>query len=177
MRILILVMDSFTTDNISPSVRKFSLIYCPHCCKEVPKSTYYVHYKRFYDKHRKSWQLESKQAPSKPVREPDFDFQTVESEDNIGTTCESIEMCEDFEFVDLDDTNSYHEDSDYYEETSTLNVSLLHAVNIQELCILYKCAISVMCLNLCPCLYALIIHYIIQLGHFNLISCFKGNHH
>lgn len=93
-------MDSFASDNVC----KFPSIICPLCSsKEVSKSTYYFHYKKFYGKQWKSWQLESKQAPSKPKQEPDFDFQTVESEeieDNIGVVCELVETLKRFEFMD-----------------------------------------------------------------------------
>lgn len=124
-------MDSIANCS-SSDVRKFPSIYCPHCGIQVSKSTYYVRYKKYYDKQHKLWQLELKHGPSAPTRkEPDFDFNAVEQEtEDNGATCESVEMAENFsenvEFMDSEENQySNHEDIDYYETSSIPNVSLL----------------------------------------------------
>ncbi len=52
--------------------------YCPHCKKEVSKSTWYRHYANFFDSTTESWEK------SKPSESADFNFST-DSSDEEGT--------------------------------------------------------------------------------------------
>lgn len=38
--------------------RKYSKIHCPHCNKEVSKSSWYNHYNQYYDKSSCTWHTE-----------------------------------------------------------------------------------------------------------------------
>ena len=81
--------------------RKFCNVYCPHCKKEVSKSTWYVHYNDnyFYDKSAKSWKsapevTTSNIATDLSSREPDFDFDGMEFEEFGGTIGSAGISCE-----------------------------------------------------------------------------------
>lgn len=36
--------------------RNYKNIYCPHCNKEVSKSTWYLHHSQYYNQRRKTWE-------------------------------------------------------------------------------------------------------------------------
>ena len=99
------------------TLRKFSNLYCPHCKKEVSKSTWYVHYNNFYDKSTRSWELapevRSEYATDLSSREADFDFHTMEFEefgDAKGSTDNTYEMINDDHFdYDSDISDSSHD--------------------------------------------------------------------
>lgn len=54
--------------------RKYALWHCPHCRKNVSKSTWYRHYAEFYNAETESWKEED--------INPDSDFNFSESSDN-----------------------------------------------------------------------------------------------
>ena len=97
--------------------RKFSNLYCPHCRKEVSKSTWYVHYNDFYDKSTRSWELSpevktSERATDLSSSQVDFDFHTMEFEefgDAMGCADSSYEMIQNDHFDNILD---YESDSD-----------------------------------------------------------------
>ena len=65
--------------------RKFDKVFCPHCNKTVSKSTWYLHYSKYYIKSTKTWQVDSSQC--KPNKELDFDFD--EATNTIDIDCSS----------------------------------------------------------------------------------------
>ena len=113
--------------------RKFSDVYCPHCKKEVSKSTWYVHYNNFYDKKTNSWQsgtdLASKVA--------DFDFDSMELEefgDAKGNTDTSCEMIQDEYFDDHEDEMMFDSDTHYDHDILATSVSSL--ISLNNLCLI-----------------------------------------
>ena len=76
------------------------VLYCPHCKKEVSKSTWYVHYNNFYDKKTDSWQSATSEVThgtDLASKVADFDFDSMELEEfgdakgNTDTSCEMIQ--------------------------------------------------------------------------------------
>ena len=105
-------------------VRKFSKVYCPHCKKDVSKSTYYDHYSKFYNKESRSWQLMAKQPSTS--NEPDFDFGKVEVEEATVSkedTCLTVQTDDFMELVtEIDDDQA---SVDYDEAATTQDVSII----------------------------------------------------
>ena len=55
--------------------RSFNRLFCVHCDKEVSKSTYYLHYSKFYNKSTCVWKKQ------RLTDRPDFNFSDTESSD------------------------------------------------------------------------------------------------
>jgi hypothetical protein len=58
--------------------RKYRKLHCPHCERSVPKSTWYSHYREFYESPQ--WK---KASPSKPEEEFNFDSSDSDRSDVI----------------------------------------------------------------------------------------------
>lgn len=63
--------------------RKTTKQYCPHCDKEVSKSTWYRHYSSFYDHSTSSWEKR---------KEPDFCFSSSSSDESAEAHADSSPM-------------------------------------------------------------------------------------
>lgn len=57
--------------------RKYERGYCPHCDREVSKSTWYLHYSQYFDRVSGEWRKEA----GVPRREPNFNFAEESSSD------------------------------------------------------------------------------------------------
>lgn len=65
---------------MEPKRRRYNQLYCPHCEREVSKSTWYVHHRKFYDEGRKTWQ----KVPSLTATpDQDFDFSSSDENENV----------------------------------------------------------------------------------------------
>ena len=65
---------------MEPKRRRYNQLYCPHCEREVSKSTWYVHHKKFYDEGRKTW----RKVPSLTATpDQDFDFGSSDENENV----------------------------------------------------------------------------------------------
>jgi len=129
--------------------RKFNTVYCPHCKKEVSKSTWYVHYNNFYDKSAKSWKstpeiTTSSIAADLSSREADFDFDGMEFEEFGGakgsadTNCEMIldDHCHGFD----SSLDHYETDSDSDSGHNNLESTVSESLN---LCVCFVIVISI----------------------------------
>lgn len=65
---------------MEPKRRRYNQLYCPHCEREVSKSTWYVHRKKFYDEGRKTWR---KVASLTATPDQDFDFGSSDENENV----------------------------------------------------------------------------------------------
>lgn len=70
--------------------RKYVRRLCPHCNREVSKSTWYVHYQKFYDPASGEWNKDDTSTSQRP----DFNFE----EHSSGET--ETEYDGDFSFPD-----------------------------------------------------------------------------
>ena len=113
--------------------RKFDKAFCPHCKKVVAKSTWYLHYNKFYNKSTKTWQVDSSQCEANNV-ELDFDFDEATNSTDIDVDCQ----VEDFPTVYADELSS--DESNFEFSDNDINVSKMHfAILFMQLraCITY----------------------------------------
>ena len=58
--------------------RQYERLWCEHCSCKIAKSTWYVHYQKFFDSTSGMWKEESS---SPHARRPDFNFSEESSEE------------------------------------------------------------------------------------------------
>lgn len=100
-------------------------LFCPHCTPEVPKSTWYRHFKEFYDSSSNTWKT-AKPTQSNVYLESDFDFGL--DCDDIQETQEENELPAAIDYAAADSIDSNSDlDPDYEEPMETVNwLVLIH---------------------------------------------------
>ena len=81
--------------------RKYSKLHCPHCNKEVSKSSWYNHYDQYYDKSSCTWQTEGEEFSKSSSN---FDFGSSSEESGGNNDLSYGPVGEDFEFFDIECT-------------------------------------------------------------------------
>ena len=96
--------------------RKYSKLYCPHCDKEVSKSTWYKHYSRFFNATTNQW---IKQYSNNN----DFDFQSAESQQETDYTTHEAGLDHDQE---LPESLGLNTDLDLLADTDVSSYKHMH---------------------------------------------------
>ena len=65
--------------------RKYEKLHCQHCHQDVSKSTWYLHYEKYFDSVSGKWKNEE---TSLQQRRPDFNFEQESSEESDEATRE-----------------------------------------------------------------------------------------
>ena len=64
---------------MSSKQRVYGKIFCPHCNRDVSKSTWYSHYGKYFDSSSNTWtkSLPAQTSVHSVEEESDFDFETA----------------------------------------------------------------------------------------------------
>ena len=82
--------------DVKAKKRKYERLHCDHCNTKVSKSTWYVHYQKYFDSVSGTWKKEGTSQRTPP---PDFNFQLGSSESSSESE-KGLESDGDFSFED-----------------------------------------------------------------------------
>ena len=91
-----------------PKARKYEAIFCPHCDRNVSKSTWYAHHRDFFDKASGIWK--------KVIIQQRKNFSFAEEEEDGSSSdeaCNETGCCSSLE--DANDVSSVHESYRHYQ--------------------------------------------------------------
>lgn len=102
--------------------RQYKKIFCPHCSKDVSKSTWYSHYSLYYDRRSGSWNK------SEPTVELDFDFGEPakdEAKDEPQTViCKGQSSSYSDQIYDADEMLDFDSEDENVEDNTEVEVSV-----------------------------------------------------
>ena len=86
----------------APKARKYDTIFCPHCDRDVAKSTWYLHHRKFFNKTRGEWEKEV----NVPCQRPNFNFDENRESDTSSSENDGNDNISDHSFMEDVDLQS-----------------------------------------------------------------------
>ena len=123
---------------IATEVRKFDTYYCPHCSSWVSKSSYYRHFREFFDKSSRCWKKQREEGFE------EFDFDQEDVGENLWTALGSDTVDSNDGFIDhMSQSDDDQADITFDDEPNTAFVYVSYVYS--NVCYhLYLCTIIAM---------------------------------